>query len=74
MVRSRESKATAPLRKIVEVLRPAADAYDTQRVRLECGHEVSASSGAIYKARCTKCQRELDEATSAAAAGPVSAS
>lgn len=74
MGKSKSSKATAPLREIVQVLRVAADAYDTQRVRLECGHEVSASSGAIYKARCTRCRRELDEASSAAAAGAVSAS
>ena len=58
MVRSRESKATAPLRRIVEVLKAATDIYGSQRVKLECGHEASASGGAIYKARCTRCRRE----------------
>ena len=45
-----------PLRRIVEVLRHADDALGTSRVRLECGHEGRASSGAIYKARCRRCR------------------
>lgn len=53
-----DKKPTIPalLRKIIEVLRPATDAFGTQRVKLECGHEASASSGAIYRARCLKCR------------------
>jgi hypothetical protein len=71
--RSKNSKAAAPLRKIVEILRVASDAYDSQRVKLECGHEASASSGAIYKARCARCRREQSTAhAQAAGAGPAS--
>jgi hypothetical protein len=51
----RNYKAHAPLRKIVCVLRPATSTFGKQRVALECGHEASASSGAIYRARCLKC-------------------
>lgn len=45
-----------PLRRIVEVLRHADDAFGTSRVRFECGHEGSVSSGAIYKGRCRRCR------------------
>lgn len=47
-----------PLRRIVEFVRPARDAFDTARVVFECGHEGSVSSGAIYKGRCRSCRRE----------------
>lgn len=46
-----------PLRRIVEVLRHADDAFGTSRVLLDCGHEGRASSGAIFKARCRRCRR-----------------
>ncbi|MEI2713934.1 MAG: hypothetical protein V9G04_11775 [Nocardioides sp.] len=46
-----------PLRRIVEVLRHAGDAFGTSRVRFECGHEGSVSSGAIYKGRCRRCRQ-----------------
>lgn len=45
-----------PLRRIVEVLRHADDAFGTGRVLFECGHEGRASSGAIFKARCRRCR------------------
>lgn len=45
-----------PLRRIVEVLRHAEDAFGTSRVRFECGHEGRASSSATYKARCRRCR------------------
>lgn len=48
-----------PLRKITEVLTNARTIYDTQLVRLECGHEVSCSSRATNKARCRYCQKEI---------------
>jgi hypothetical protein len=59
----KQHKTTAPLRKIIEVLRPATDAFGTQRVKLECGHEASASSGAIYRARCLKCRHTRTDST-----------
>ena len=43
-----------PLRRIIEVVRPARDLFGSARVRLECGPEGPASNGAIYKARCRK--------------------
>lgn len=43
----------APLRKITEIIRAAANEFDLNRVRLECGHEVS-THGQV-KARCKKC-------------------
>ncbi len=49
------SMDTHPLRSIVEVLHRADGAYDRQKVRLECGHEVWYSGGAIYRARCRHC-------------------
>ena len=48
----------APLRRIVEVLRYAETAFDRQKVRLECGHVVFVSGGAIYRGRCRKCADE----------------
>jgi hypothetical protein len=45
-----------PLRRIVEVLRHADDAFGTSRVLFECEHETRASSGAIFKARCLRCR------------------
>jgi hypothetical protein len=47
-----------PLRRIVEFVRPARDAFGNARVWFECGHEGSVSSGAIYKGRCRSCRRE----------------
>jgi hypothetical protein len=48
-------KSTAPLRRIVYVIRHASSAWGAMRVRLECGHDASASASAIYRARCLKC-------------------
>lgn len=45
-----------PLRRIVEIVRPALDVFGSARVRFECGHDGSVSSGAIYKGRCRKCR------------------
>lgn len=39
-------------------MRPAREVFDTARVRFECGHEGSVSSGAIYKVRCRSGRRE----------------
>lgn len=58
MVKRRKTKG--PLRRIVDVLERAPDLFSRQKVMLECGHVVRASSGASYRARCYKC-RELAE-------------
>jgi hypothetical protein len=50
-----------PLRKIVRVVHHADSIYGKQRVELECGHEVSVSSGAIYKGRCRWCKKETEQ-------------
>ncbi len=52
---------THPLRSIVEVLHRADGAYDRQKVRLECGHEVWYSGGAIYRARCRHCAHPTEK-------------
>jgi hypothetical protein len=44
-----------PLRRIVQELLPAPDLFSRRKVKLECGHTVWASSGAIYRARCRHC-------------------
>jgi hypothetical protein len=44
------------LREVVATLTPANDTYGRQKVRLVCGHEVWASSKAIYRARCHYCR------------------
>lgn len=49
-------ETVGPLRRIVEFVRPAVDVFGTARVRFECGHEGSVSSGAIYKGRCRRCR------------------
>lgn len=59
---SKSGTGAAALRKIVEVLRVDSDAYDSQRVKLECVNEASASSGAIYEARCVRGRREQSTA------------
>lgn len=46
-----------PLRRSIEVLRHADDAFGTSRVRFECAHKRSVSSGAIYKGRCRRCRQ-----------------
>lgn len=51
------ARRRGPLRRIVDVLRHADDAFGTSRVLFECGHEGRASSGAIFKARCRRCRR-----------------
>lgn len=51
-------KNAQPLRTIVAVVTPAPDAFSRQKVRLKCGHEVWASSNAIYRARCRHCAAE----------------
>lgn len=50
-----------PLRKIVEVINHADSIYGKQRVKLECGHEVCVSAGAIYKGRCRWCKKEAEQ-------------
>lgn len=50
------AQSAGPLRRIVEVVRPARDVFGCARVRFECGHEGSVSSGAIYKGRCRLCR------------------
>lgn len=52
----------APLRKILERLVGAPDAYSRQKVRLECGHEIWCSAAAIYRARCILCAGDLNRA------------
>lgn len=49
-----------PLKKIVERIRLGQGMFETDRVLLECGHEVS--SNGIYKARCSKCAEEETDA------------
>ncbi len=48
----------SPLRKIIQVLNFADDIYGSQKVALECGHEVLCSSHAMYRARCWRCKKE----------------
>jgi hypothetical protein len=50
------AQRVGPLRRIVEVLRHADDVFGFSRVKFECGHEGSVSSGAIYKGRCRRCR------------------
>jgi hypothetical protein len=54
-------QSKGPLREIVDVTRPAYGLFDKQKVALSCGHTVLASSGAIYRARCSKCVRRLTD-------------
>ncbi len=48
-------KNCAPLKKIVERIRPAESMFDQDRVLLECGHETN--SNGIYRARCVECKK-----------------
>ncbi len=50
----------APLRRIVEEIIPASDAFGRRHVLLECGHRVACSGAAIYRARCRHCRREVE--------------
>jgi len=58
MSRKAIPKVNYPLKKIKQVARFADSVFGKQRVILECGHEISCSSGAIYRARCYKCGKE----------------
>lgn len=49
-------ESAGPLRRIVDVVRLASGVFGSARVRFECGHEGTVSSGAIYKGRCRKCR------------------
>ena len=48
-----EEKRRAPLRRIVEVIRPRMGMFDADRVVLECGHEAYAWGD--VRARCVPC-------------------
>ena len=60
---SEMGRMRGPLRRIVEIVRPARDLFGSDRVLLECGHEGPASNGAIYKARCRKCLAAVSSST-----------
>lgn len=48
-----EGKRRAPLRRISYVIRHRAGMFETDRVVLECGHEVDAWG--VERARCEEC-------------------
>jgi hypothetical protein len=50
-------KRRAPLRRIEYVIHPRRSMFDSDFVRLECGHEVFAYGD--HRARCTYCQRSV---------------
>lgn len=62
--------APAPLRRIVEVVRPASDLFGKAAVVFECGHSGQVSSGAIYKGRCRLC-RPAEPSCSSASPAPT---
>lgn len=47
-------KGSAPLKKIIHVIRFTDNLFSQNLVALECGHEVY--SNGKYKARCIKCK------------------
>lgn len=51
-----KGKGSAPLKKIVEVLKVSTDMFGQNRVLLECGH--TANSNGANKARCLKCKKK----------------
>lgn len=53
-------KDHAPLRKVVEVLRPSHSLFETALVLLECGHEARSWGG--ERARCPSC-KEIEDAS-----------
>lgn len=53
-----KGKGTAPLRKIVQVLRSASSMFDQDKVLLECGH--TTKSNGTHRARCLQCKKDID--------------
>lgn len=49
-------RRTAPLRKIIQVIRVGDGWMNLDKVKLECGHQVR--SNATYQARCLQCKNE----------------